>query len=285
MLEHHTHGRTWCPPPFTRTHSRLTRSIMNGSQAEIKSSRRGLSMILYISTNPTCSILLITWLSRSPDVNVMIPLIFDGLPSMGSSLDTNILVISNCSDDYLDNYTSEEKTLQLHSLALISPIQTQHHHLAANFHFSSDILRVSDNPPKYGDEPHNKLSASDLATQSAVEDIRSPQPIMGCLERMSENDCPTHDTESMISNNGTSDTWDVDSSLPRLDIRIHSENMFNLSNPKEMFLFMAQAGPTNIKMVKSLDMWIPFTADTPLWLILLNTLPKKAVGLIYFALG
>lgn len=42
---------------------------------------------------------------------------------------------------------------------------------------------------------------------------------------------------------------------------LYSKNVFYLSEPKQMLRFMTQIGPTNIKLVRSLDMWIPWMAD------------------------
>jgi hypothetical protein len=66
---------------------------------------------------------------------------------------------------------------------------------------------------------------------------------------------------------------------------LYSENVFNLSEPEQMFRFMAQIGPTNLKLVKLLDMWIPWMADIFPWLTLLNDLSKEAAGLEYIELG
>ncbi|KAK3940982.1 hypothetical protein QBC46DRAFT_432756 [Diplogelasinospora grovesii] len=66
---------------------------------------------------------------------------------------------------------------------------------------------------------------------------------------------------------------------------LYSGNVFNLSEPEQMFRFMAQIGPINIKLVRSLDVWIPWMADVLPWLTLLNALSKEAAGLKYIELG
>lgn len=55
--------------------------------------------------------------------------------------------------------------------------------------------------------------------------------------------------------------------------------MFNLSGSEVMFRFMRQIGATNIKLVRSFDMWIPSMADPLPWTTLLNTLCKEAADL------
>jgi hypothetical protein len=59
---------------------------------------------------------------------------------------------------------------------------------------------------------------------------------------------------------------------------LYSGSVFNLSEPKQMFRLMTQIGPTNIKLLRSLDMWIPWMADLLPWLTLLNALSKEAAG-------
>lgn len=66
---------------------------------------------------------------------------------------------------------------------------------------------------------------------------------------------------------------------------LYSRNVFNLSAPEQMFRFMRQIGPTNIKLVRSLDMWIPWMADLLPWLNLLNILSEKAAGLKQIVVG
>lgn len=66
---------------------------------------------------------------------------------------------------------------------------------------------------------------------------------------------------------------------------LYSGNVFNVNTPEHMLRLMAQIGPTNIKLVKSLDMWVPWMADISPWLTLLNALSKRATGLKYIELG
>lgn len=57
---------------------------------------------------------------------------------------------------------------------------------------------------------------------------------------------------------------------------IYSRNVFNFRQPDQMFRFMTQIGPTNLKFVRSLDMWIPWKAEILPWLTLLNALSQEA---------
>lgn len=57
---------------------------------------------------------------------------------------------------------------------------------------------------------------------------------------------------------------------------IYSRNVFNFRQPDQMFRFMTQIGPTNLKLVRSLDMWIPWKAEMLPWLTLLNALSQEA---------
>ncbi|KAJ5552380.1 hypothetical protein N7494_001758 [Penicillium frequentans] len=66
---------------------------------------------------------------------------------------------------------------------------------------------------------------------------------------------------------------------------LYSGNVFNLSEPKQMFRLMTQIGPTKVKLLRSLDMWIPWMADLLPWLTLLNALSKEATGLKHIELG
>lgn len=66
---------------------------------------------------------------------------------------------------------------------------------------------------------------------------------------------------------------------------LHAGNVFKFNEPEQMFRFIAQIGLTNIQLVKSFDMWIPWMAGILPWLRLLNVLSKEAVGLKYIKLG
>ncbi|KAJ5803074.1 uncharacterized protein N7503_005524 [Penicillium pulvis] len=62
---------------------------------------------------------------------------------------------------------------------------------------------------------------------------------------------------------------------------LYTGNVFNFRQPDQMFRFMTQIGPTNIKFVRSLDMWIPWKAEILPWLTLLNALSQEAAALKY----
>lgn len=66
---------------------------------------------------------------------------------------------------------------------------------------------------------------------------------------------------------------------------LYGGNVFNFSEPTQMFRFMAQIGPTNTKFVRSLDIWIPYTAELSPWLTLLSTFSTEATGLRYIELA
>jgi hypothetical protein len=69
--------------------------------------------------------------------------------------------------------------------------------------------------------------------------------------------------------------------IPKLYLR----NVFNLSEPEQMFRFMAQVGPTNIKPGRPLDMWIPWSTSLLLWVDLLHTLSNASLNCIAFGWG
>ncbi|KAK3933571.1 hypothetical protein QBC46DRAFT_401781 [Diplogelasinospora grovesii] len=66
---------------------------------------------------------------------------------------------------------------------------------------------------------------------------------------------------------------------------LYSCNEFHIYAPEPLFPFMAQIGPTNIKLVRSLEIWVPYDAEISPWLILLDTLSKKATGLRFVVLA
>ncbi|KAJ5994133.1 hypothetical protein N7451_009857 [Penicillium sp. IBT 35674x] len=66
---------------------------------------------------------------------------------------------------------------------------------------------------------------------------------------------------------------------------LYGGNVFNFSEPGQMFRFMAQIGPTNTKFMRSLDTWVPWKAEISPWLTLLNTLSKDATGIRYIELA
>lgn len=66
---------------------------------------------------------------------------------------------------------------------------------------------------------------------------------------------------------------------------LYSRNEFAISEPDEMFRLMAQIGPTNIKLIKSLDIWVPWCAEILPWVLLLGILSEDAIGLRSIKLG
>lgn len=60
---------------------------------------------------------------------------------------------------------------------------------------------------------------------------------------------------------------------------LYSRNLFYISSPDEMFAFIAQIGPTNVKCIKSLEVWVPCRSEILPWLRLLETLSVKVTGL------
>lgn len=66
---------------------------------------------------------------------------------------------------------------------------------------------------------------------------------------------------------------------------LYGGNVFNFSEPEQMFRFMTQIGPVNTAFVRSLDIWVPYIAELSPWLTLLDTLSKEATGLRYIELA
>ncbi|OIW30197.1 hypothetical protein CONLIGDRAFT_548742, partial [Coniochaeta ligniaria NRRL 30616] len=66
---------------------------------------------------------------------------------------------------------------------------------------------------------------------------------------------------------------------------LYSGNVFVVNAPEQMFRLMAQIGPANTKLVKSLELWVPLTADLTAWLRLLDALSKEATGLKSIKIG
>ena len=66
---------------------------------------------------------------------------------------------------------------------------------------------------------------------------------------------------------------------------LYTDNMFNVTEPEQMFRFLAQIGHSNIKSVRSLDIWVPWLADIGPWLKLLTNLAGKGKGLRFIKLG
>ena len=60
---------------------------------------------------------------------------------------------------------------------------------------------------------------------------------------------------------------------------LYSQNMFYISEPEQMFRLITQIGPKNFKLVKSLNIWVPWLTEIGPWLKFLNVLAKEASGL------
>ena len=60
---------------------------------------------------------------------------------------------------------------------------------------------------------------------------------------------------------------------------LYSQNVFAVGEPEHMFRLIAQIGPVNLKLVKTLDIWVPWMAEISSWIQLLYILAEKASGL------
>ena len=72
-----------------------------------------------------------------------------------------------------------------------------------------------------------------------------------------------------------------DEALPVL----YARNILSFSVPKEMFRFVAQIGPRNVKLLKSLNIRVALPAEISPWLELLGVLSNEATGLRYIRIG
>lgn len=67
--------------------------------------------------------------------------------------------------------------------------------------------------------------------------------------------------------------------------RLYSQNVFSFIEPERMLGLIAQIGWENLKLVKSIDFWVPFSAELSSWLQLLHILAENSSGLRRIDLG
>jgi hypothetical protein len=60
---------------------------------------------------------------------------------------------------------------------------------------------------------------------------------------------------------------------------LYSQNVFAISEPKEIFRLIVQIGLVNLKLVMTLHIWVPWMAELSPWLQLLYILAEEASGL------
>lgn len=65
---------------------------------------------------------------------------------------------------------------------------------------------------------------------------------------------------------------------------LYSQNVFAISEPEQMFRLIVKIGPVNLKLVKTLDIWVPWMAELSPWLQLLDTLSEEASGMRHIAI-
>jgi hypothetical protein len=65
---------------------------------------------------------------------------------------------------------------------------------------------------------------------------------------------------------------------------LYSQNVFAIARPEEIFRLMLQIGLVKFKLIKKLDIWVPWMADLSPWLRLLHILVEEASGLRYLKL-
>jgi hypothetical protein len=66
---------------------------------------------------------------------------------------------------------------------------------------------------------------------------------------------------------------------------LYSQNIFAISEPKELFRLIVQIGLVNFKLIKTLHIWVPCMAELSPWLQLLYLLAEEASGLRCIELG
>lgn len=66
---------------------------------------------------------------------------------------------------------------------------------------------------------------------------------------------------------------------------LYSQNVFKITEPKDMFRFSAEIGIANIKLLRTLYIWVPYTAKLTPWLQILHFLAEEATGLRFIELG
>jgi hypothetical protein len=60
---------------------------------------------------------------------------------------------------------------------------------------------------------------------------------------------------------------------------LYSQNVFAIVNPEEIFRLIQQIGPVKFKLIRTLDILVPWMAEPPPWLRLLPVLAEDANGL------
>ncbi|TVY91793.1 hypothetical protein LAWI1_G002175 [Lachnellula willkommii] len=66
---------------------------------------------------------------------------------------------------------------------------------------------------------------------------------------------------------------------------LYSRNVFAISEPKQMFRLIAQIGLVNLKLIKTLHIWVPYMAELSPWLQLLRILAEEAGAMRCMELG
>jgi hypothetical protein len=66
---------------------------------------------------------------------------------------------------------------------------------------------------------------------------------------------------------------------------LYSQNVFAVTEPKQMFQLSVQIGIENLKLIRTLDIWVPWMAELTPWLQLLHMLAKQASGLRHIKLA
>ena len=65
------------------------------------------------------------------------------------------------------------------------------------------------------------------------------------------------------------------------NIILYSQNIFSIGDSEVMFGFIGRVGPANVKLMKSISVWVPPRPSPAQWLELATFLAKEATGLRY----
>lgn len=66
---------------------------------------------------------------------------------------------------------------------------------------------------------------------------------------------------------------------------LYTQNVFYISTPESMLALMAQIRPINVKLLRTLEIWVPWDVEFLPWVALLHALVVKATRLRFIELG
>lgn len=150
--------------------------------------------------------------------------------------------------------------------------------------FNRTELTKSINKPERLHEPTFRDWPPYLSLSSHQLVRSKNQSILGTQLHKPEKSLPRHGTNQAVQNHGNCHSANMQEIYDEGNPELYSKNFFSINKAEQFQGLIIQVGSISLKLVRHLDIWIPF-CSTDDWPSLFNFLAEKATGLRHVKIG